>query len=111
MKNTLSVRFVALAMLFAAAACRAWGSDHADPMSLNVLALQEEPNANITDLHAFVVNHAGEPVLDPARLAEGERLVISLCVRRALQPTQNNTLAFDGYNFRVHIDFDPKVRF
>jgi len=80
-------------------------------MSLNVLALQEEPNANITDLHAFVVNRAGEPILDPNRLAEGERLVISLCVRRALQPTQTKTLDFDGYNFRVHIDFDPKVRF
>jgi hypothetical protein len=80
-------------------------------MSLNVLALQEDPNANITDLHAFVVDHEGKPVLDPARLTEGERLVISLCVVRALQPTQTSTLAFDGYNFRVHIDFDPKVRF
>jgi len=80
-------------------------------MSLNVLALQEDPNANITDLHAFVVDHAGKPIAEAARLGEGERLVISLCVRRALQPTQTKTLNFDGYKFRVHLDFDPKVRF
>jgi hypothetical protein len=80
-------------------------------MSLNVLALQEDPNANITDLHAFVVDRTGHRIADAARLGEGERLVISLCVRRALQPTQTKTLKFDGYKFRVHLDFDPKVRF
>lgn len=111
MRTTPYVRLLVTAVALVAAPLSLRASDHADPMSLNVLALQEEPNANITDLHAFVVNHAGEPVLDPARLAEGERLVISLCVRRALQPTQTKTLAFDGYQFRVHIDFDPKVRF
>jgi hypothetical protein len=80
-------------------------------MSLNVLALQEEPNANITDLHAFVVDRTGHRIADAGRLGEGERLVISLCVRRALQPTQTKTLNFDGFKFRVHLDFDPKVRF
>ncbi|HYR21509.1 MAG TPA: hypothetical protein VEP30_01115 [Chthoniobacterales bacterium] len=80
-------------------------------MSLNVLALQEEPNANITDLHAFVVDRAGHRIADAGRLGEAERLVISLCVRRALQPTQTKTLNFDGYKFRVHLDFNPKVRF
>jgi hypothetical protein len=80
-------------------------------MSLNVLALQEDPNANITDLHAFIVDENGRPIADQARISEGKRLIISLCVRRALQPSQTKSLNFDGYKFRVHLDFQPKVRF
>src|SRR5437764_5629185 len=112
MRTNRSVSLLAAALSFAAALVTPlWASDHADPMSLNVLALQEDPNANITDLHAFVVDRTGHRIADAARLGEGERLVISLCVRRALQPTQTKTLNFDGYKFRVHLDFDPKVRF
>ncbi|HKP93245.1 MAG TPA: hypothetical protein VJS88_05060, partial [Chthoniobacterales bacterium] len=111
MRNPPLVRLAAATLLFAAAATRLWGSDHADPMSLNVLALQPDQEANITDLHAFVVDKSGQLITDPGRIAEADRLVISLCVRRALQPNQIKLLNLAGYKFRVHLDLNPKVRF
>ena len=87
-------------------------SDHADPMSLNVFMVQETPEANITDLHAFVVDRNGALISDPNLIAsEGDQLIISLCVRRALQPQQIGALQLKGYKFRLHLDFDPPVRF
>ena len=68
----------------------ALGSDHADPMSLNAFFLQEEPLANITDLHAFVVDKAGTPLPINGDVAQGHALVVSTCVRRKLLPTQTN---------------------
>jgi hypothetical protein len=111
MKNMSFVRFVVAAILFAGATGRSWGSDHADPMSLDVLMLQEDQEANITDLHAFVVDEAGKLISDPSRIGEGKRLVISLCVRRALQPNQTKLLNFSGYKYRIHLDLHPNVRF
>lgn len=80
-------------------------------MSLNVLALQPDQEANITDLHAFVIDKSGQLITEQSRIGEGDRLVISLCVRRALQPNQIRLLNFDGYKFRVHVDLNPNVRF
>ena len=111
MRNTSLARIVAAAIVLSATAARLLGSDHADPMSLNVLALQPDQEANITDLHAFVIDKAGKVISEQSRLGEGERLVISLCVRRALQPNQIKLLNLEGYKFRVHIDLDPQVRF
>ncbi len=121
--NTHSARrlfFVgALAATLAGAPSRA--SDHADPMSLNVFAVQGAPEANITDLHAFVVDGEGQPVrafdadgkpvttIDP--FGKDHRLIISLCVRRALRPEQAKTLDLKPYTFRVHLDLAPPVRF
>ena len=85
--------------------CR--GSDHADPQSvLNPFYLQPEPDANITDLHAFMVDRL---VGENNQVIEGEHLIVSLCVRRALIPAQEPKLNFKGYKFRVHFDLDPKV--
>jgi hypothetical protein len=97
-------------------------SDHADPMSLtNPFEVQEAPEANITDLHAFVVDDKGMPL--PAINPDGtpvaavdpfddkHRLVISLCVRRALRPNQTAMLDLKPYTFRVHLDLAPPVRF
>ena len=88
-------------------------SDHADPMSLNPFKLQDDPDANITDLHAFVVDTNGTPVLDPARIAEADQLIISLCVHRRLLPRQHAALAntLTNYSFRVHLDLNPTIRF
>lgn len=86
-------------------------SDHADPMSLNMLMVQEDPIANITDLHAFIVDAQGKRILDPAQLSKGERIVISLCVRRALRPQDAEGLDVSGFKFVVHLDMDPEVRF
>ena len=81
-------------------------------MSLNVFMVQETPEANITDLHAFVVDGEGKLISDADRLAtEGDQLIISLCVRRALRPDQIDALNLKGYKFRVHLDLDPPVRF
>src|SRR4051794_5957400 len=110
MRTILILRFAAAAVLFVTAA-RVLGSDHADPMSLNVLKVQQDPEANITDLHAFIVDGGGQLITDAARIGEGQRLVISLCVRRALQPAQAGLLNLEGYKFRVHLDFHPGVRF
>jgi hypothetical protein len=92
--------------------CR--GSDHADPQSvLNPFYVQPEPYANITDLHAFIVPRLigeNEQVIE-----EGEHLIISLCVVRALNPLvpgvpgQEKNLNFKDIKFRVHFDLDPKV--
>ena len=85
--------------------CR--GSDHADPQSVtNPFYVQPEPNANITDLHAFIVDRL---VGENNQVIEGEHLIVSLCVRRALTPEQARMLNFTGYQFRVHFDLDPKV--
>jgi hypothetical protein len=111
MRNTSLLRLVVAAVLFAITSDWVWASDHADPMSLDVLALQSDAEANITDLHAFVVDRTGQLITDPARIGEGERLVISLCVRRALQPNQIKALKLDGYKFRVHVDLNAAVRF
>lgn len=73
-----------------------FASDHADPMTLNVFKVQPDPEANITDLHAFI---------------DGENLVVSLCARRALRPDQVGGLELDGYRFRISMDFHPPVRF
>jgi hypothetical protein len=87
------------------------GSDHADPMSLNVFKVQGDPAANITDLHAFIVDGAGKLVTEGNPLLTGDRLIISLCVRRALRPNQIQALQLRGFQFRVHIDPNPPVRF
>jgi hypothetical protein len=85
--------------------CR--GSDHADPQSiLNPFYVKPDPNANITDLHAFMVDKL---VGEDNQVIEGEHLIVSLCVRSALIPGQESTLNFKGYKFRVHFDLDPKV--
>ncbi|HEX5065703.1 MAG TPA: hypothetical protein VFY49_06300 [Myxococcota bacterium] len=86
-------------------------SDHADPMSLNVFAVQQQPDANITDLHAFVVDRDGRRVTSGDALAPDHRLVVSLCVRRALRPDQTQTLDLAPYTFRIHLDLGPPVRF
>jgi hypothetical protein len=86
--------------------CR--GSDHADPQSVtNPFYVQPEPDANITDLHAFIVDRL---VGENNQVIEGEHLIVSLCVRRALTPEQARMLTLKGYKFRVHFDLDPKVR-
>jgi hypothetical protein len=86
--------------------CR--GSDHADPQSvINPFYVQPEPDANITDLHAFIVERL---VGENNQVIEGEHLIVSLCVRRALTPEQARMLSLKGYKFRVHFDLDPKVR-
>ena len=109
MRNNPHVRLLAAAILFAAVS-PVRSSDHADPMSLNVLKVQQDPDANITDLHAFVVDQAGHLITETERLGEAERLVISLCVRRALQPKQIEGLNLAGYKFRLHVDFNANVR-
>lgn len=110
MRNIPYLRLLTAAILFAAVN-PARSSDHADPMSLNVLALQSDQEANITDLHAFVIDKTGQVISEQGRIAEGDRLVISLCVRRALQPNQIRLLNLEGYKFRVHLDLHPPVRF
>lgn len=65
-------------------------------MTLNVFEVQPDPEANITDLHAFV---------------DGDNLVVSLCARRALRPDQVGGLDLDGYRFRISMDFHPPVHF
>ena len=84
-------------------------SDHADPMSMNVLKVQETPEANITDLHAFVVDKDGKLITGGNPTATGDQLIVSLCVRRALRPEQIEELQLKGFKFRVHIDLSPPV--
>ncbi len=89
-------------------------SDHADPMStVNPFKLQDDPVANITDLHAFLVDADRSPVLDAARVGSADQLIVSLCVRRRLLPWQIAGIGKDvpKYSFRVHLDLDPEVRF
>jgi hypothetical protein len=105
-------------------------SDHADPQSvLNPFLPQDDPAANITDLHAFLADKdrraiVEDPTLkDPkqrkadvqARLAEADQLIISLCVRRRLLHSEiadlNSTRQrLESYVFRVHMDMNPSLR-
>lgn len=87
-------------------------SDHADPQSVtNPFKVQADPDANITDLHAFVVDREGRLITDENRIAtDSDQLIISLCVHRALRPGQVGMLQLKGYKFRVHLDFNPPVR-
>ena len=91
----------------------AFASDHADPMSLNAFKPQDDPVANITDLHAFVVDKDGKPIFDQERMKDADQLIISLCVRRRLLPWQIEGIKNDvpKYSFRVHLDLNPDVRF
>jgi hypothetical protein len=86
-------------------------SDHADPMSLNAFQVQKDPAANITDLHAFIVDKDGHLVKEGDPTVGGDQLIISLCVRRALQPQQIAGLDLKGFKFRVHLDMQPPIRF
>ena len=115
--KTRTFRLRATALAFGALASISLGSDHADPMSLNVFKLQEDPAANITDLHAFVVDANGIPVLTQEGIAagKGDQLIISLCLRRRLLPAQIDKLEskenLSKYSFRVHLDLNPEIRF
>ena len=86
-------------------------SDHADPMSLYVFKVQQSAEANITDLHAFIVDKEGKLVTEGDPTVTGDQLIISLCMRRSLLPQQISALNLKGYQFRVHLDVDPPVRF
>src|SRR3954466_9220904 len=101
MKSKSFSRFIRLTPLFAMLVGAVRASDHADPMSLDVLRVQKDRDANITDLHAFVVDGSGHLVTEPNGFRPADRLVISLCVRRALQPAQIEGLDLAGYKFRV----------
>jgi hypothetical protein len=95
-------------------------SDHADPMNLlNPFETQPDPEANITDLHAFIVDKEGKPVA-PRQAEPGDQLVISLCVRRALtsfdpkrgrRASDSIALKLDDYTYRVHLDWNPAIGF
>ena len=101
--------YMAIGMLcFPAAA-----SDHADPMSLNAFKPQDDPVANITDLHAFVVDKDRKPIFEQERMKDADQLIVSLCVRRRLLPWQIEGIkdAVPKYSFRVHLDLNPEVRF
>ncbi len=99
---------IVVAMCFTASA-----SDHADPMSLNSFKPQSDPVANITDLHAFLVDKDGKPILEQEKIKDADQLIISLCVRRRLLPDQIAGIGKDvpKYSFRVHLDLNPDVRF
>jgi hypothetical protein len=96
-------------------------SDHADPMNiLNPFEVQKDGEANITDLHVFVVDKDWKPITRKPSVEQGDQLIVSLCVRRALteqrdnmplRPSDASALKLDGYTFRIHIDFNPPVRF
>ena len=88
-------------------------SDHADPMSLNAFMPQSDPVANITDLHAFLVDKDRRPILEQDTIKDADQLIISLCVRRRLLPEQIAGIGKDvpKYSFRVHLDLNPDVRF
>ena len=91
----------------------AMASDHADPMSLNAFWPQDQPLANITDLHAFVVDGDGMPLLKAEELSRVRQLIVSLCVRRRLPFAQVNDPALEQglheLSFRLHLDFDSEV--
>jgi hypothetical protein len=96
MKVQVFSSILAVASFLTAIPIPSFASDHADPMTLNVFEVQPDPEANITDLHAFI---------------DGDNLVVSLCARRALRPDQVGGLDLDGYRFRISMDFHPPVRF
>src|SRR5437763_1344885 len=107
MKAHLLPCAVSVAILLCAPYDLCRGSDHADPQSvLNPFYLQPEPDANITDLHAFIVDRL---VGEDNHVIEGEHLIVSICVRRALIPQQEKSLKLEGYKFVVHFDLTPKV--
>lgn len=105
-------------------------SDHADPQSvLNPFLPQDDPAANITDLHAFLADKDRRPIIEDStikdpkqrkadvetRIALADQLVISLCVRRRLLPSQIADLdslnqRVSSYVFRVHMDMNPSLR-
>ena len=103
------------ALLCLGAGCfTAFSSDHADPMSAsNPFKPQADPLANITDLHAFVVDADGKPVLSQQRIASADQLIISLCVRPRLLLSEMGSLSNSvaKYSFRAHLDLNPGVRF
>ena len=105
---------IGVVILAVAALClTAFASDHADPMSLNAFKPQDDPVANITDLHAFVVDKDRKPIFERERMKDADQLIISLCVRRRLLPWQIEGIGKDvpKYSFRVHLDLNPDVRF
>ena len=106
-------RITAAILTFAALCLTALASDHADPMSLNAFKPQDDPVANITDLHAFVVDKDRQPIHEAERMKDADQLIISLCVRRRLLPWQIEGIKNDvpKYSFRVHLDLNPDVRF
>ena len=104
-------------------------SDHADPQEvLNPFKIQDDPVANITDLHAFLADDQGRPIVedptipDPGsrsreateRLAKANQLIVSLCVRRRLLPNEIADLEqkqrLSSYRFSVHLDLNPTLR-
>lgn len=108
--------FIRLAACAAVLGCHGLviASDHADPMSLNTFLPQHAPLANITDLHAFVVDKDGKPLLEADGVHDGDQLIISLCVRRRLLYWQINDPELErglvGLTFRVHLDLDPDIK-
>ncbi|MDB6120428.1 MAG: hypothetical protein JWO08_4209, partial [Verrucomicrobiaceae bacterium] len=109
-------------------------SDHADPQSvLNPFKPLDDSAANITDLHAFLADEKGRPILEDvsitgkdaadtagqrsnevkARLEKADQLIVSLCVRRRLLPDQIGKLQskekLSDYSFRVHLDLNPTM--
>lgn len=109
--SSLRAASLAVLLLLSAALPQGWASDHADPMSLNAFQLQEAPAANITDLHAFIVDEGGRLVKEGDPSMVGKQLIISLCVERALRPEQISRLNLKGFKFRVHLDLNPPIRF
>jgi hypothetical protein len=109
----LALRTRSLAILLLLAALHPLGraSDHADPMSLNAFQIQKDPAANITDLHAFVVDRERHVIKEGDPSVVGDQLIVSLCVQRALRPEQISRLDLKGFKFRVHLDLQPPVRF
>ena len=105
-----SASLLAAALLLHSGAQPSRASDHADPMSLNVLKVQQSPEANITDLHAFIVDRAGKLVTEGDPSVTGDQLIVSLCVRRALRPDLVGGLQLKGFKFRVHLDMAAPVR-
>lgn len=88
-------------------------SDHADPMSLDSFLPQDRPLANITDLHAFLVDRDGAPILKAEDLSRAHQLIVSLCVRRRLLYWQIDDPKLEQglheLSFRVHLDLDSEV--
>ncbi|MEO5912961.1 MAG: hypothetical protein ABIS50_01925 [Luteolibacter sp.] len=119
-RSTLhSIRF-ALLLAAAATALPAAASDHADPMNLlNPFEIQADPEANITDLHAFIVDKDWKLINRAPDATAGDNLILSLCVRRAISeqergkpkgPGDSTKLRPGEYTYRIHLDFNPPVR-
>lgn len=73
-------------------------SDHADPIVINPMAPARPQEPGITDLHVF-----------PDSEENPQALIVSLCVRRSLQP--GNPLNLEPYTYRIFMDLHPKLRF